>query len=128
MLKVLFGGGKPVTFLASDGGEREIRWFLRQHGIRAERKGFGVVVAPRRLAIYALGGDEHLIIRKLNLPRLAWGRLAHYALGRGTIRWLMLGSSDAELHAEDGTPPPPAWSTSTQKRPAGARVTAIAAR
>lgn len=128
MIAALVGSDGKSTVLAAGGGEREVRWFLKRHGLRAERRGFKAVAGARGVTLYTMTGDEHLLARGLGLSRLTWGRLTHYMLGGGTLTWLMRGSSEAEIHAEDGTRPPSAWSSSTQKRPREARVTAGPAR
>jgi len=60
----------------------EIKRFLRRQKMRPNGPAFRYIVPPpfMRLSCYRLGGDQHLSVSRLGLPRITWGQLALHLL------------------------------------------------
>jgi hypothetical protein len=92
MLALVIAGNDTRSILVSDRGEREIRAFLRRHGIPRSRREFQDLAPLRpyweKAAFCELRGDAHLLARHHVPRRIVFGALAQYSLNMCSLQAL----------------------------------------
>lgn len=92
MLALVIAGNDTRSILVSDRGQREIRRFLRRHGIRRNLREFQDLAPLRpyweKAAFCELRGDAHLQARHQVARRIVFGALAQYSLNMRSLQSL----------------------------------------